>query len=429
MKKAVVVGTGAGGATAAKELQGKFDVKILEAGQEFRRFSHDLSSIERLKRAGLLFDEREIQLLFSPMKIRKTRDRMVLVSGMATGGTTTIATGNAVRMDMGLKELGINLDEEFSELYRQVPVSTEHQKLWSEPTKRLFQICQEMGLHPEPMPKMGNYGHCHACGRCILGCPWGVKWDSRQFLREAMENGARLITRCRVERFATDDGRALGVYAKMGFSRAFFPADLIVLAAGGFATPVILENSGVSCEPRLFVDPVLCTAAEWKGALQNNEILMPFFVKHEHIVISPYFDILSYLFNRRWKPKRENTLSMMVKLADTESGSVSKRKVNKTLTSLDRDRLTEGVGICTEILERFGIAKETIFLGTINAGHPGGTLPLTSLEAASFHSPKLPENVYVSDSTLFPHALGNPPIMTIMAMAKRVSKTCIEKFG
>ena len=37
MKRALVIGSGAGGATAARELQGAFDVTVLEAGEEFRR--------------------------------------------------------------------------------------------------------------------------------------------------------------------------------------------------------------------------------------------------------------------------------------------------------------------------------------------------------------------------------------------------------
>ena len=56
-------------------------------------------------------------------------------------------------------------------------------------------------------------------------------------------------------------------------------------------------------------------------------------------------------------------------------------------------------------------------------------LPLTADEARSLHSPRLPENVYVSDATLFPDSLGNPPILTIMALAKRVSQVCREKFA
>ena len=42
MKKAVVVGSGAGGATIAKELQGSYDVTVLEAGSAFKRLESDL---------------------------------------------------------------------------------------------------------------------------------------------------------------------------------------------------------------------------------------------------------------------------------------------------------------------------------------------------------------------------------------------------
>ena len=64
MKKAIVIGSGAGGATVARELQGKFEVTILEAGREFRPFSYSLKPLAGLRKTGLFFDEREIQLLF-----------------------------------------------------------------------------------------------------------------------------------------------------------------------------------------------------------------------------------------------------------------------------------------------------------------------------------------------------------------------------
>jgi hypothetical protein len=60
----------------------------------------------------------------------------------------------------------------------------------------------------------------------------------------------------------------------------------------------------------------------------------------------------------------------------------------------------------------------------MNAGHPGGMLPLTRREAETFHNERLPENLYVADATLFPTSPGNPPILTIMAMAKRVAGIC-----
>ena len=63
----------------------------------------------------------------------------------------------------------------------------------------------------------------------------------------------------------------------------------------------MLERSGIHCEPRLFVDPVLCVAAPWPGCRQHHEVPMPFVVKRPGYIISPYFDYLSFLFDRRWR--------------------------------------------------------------------------------------------------------------------------------
>lgn len=427
MKRAIVVGSGAGGATVAKELQGTYAVTVLEAGREFRPFSLGLPLLEKVRRSGLLFDEREIQLLFPEMKIRKIQDGMVLVNGIGLGGTTTLSAGNALRMDADLKALGIDLDAEFTEIAREIPIGTEHQRRWRKTTSRLFEICREMGLDPRPTPKMVDAGHCVNCGRCVMGCPHGAKWDSRRYLRAALEAGAELITGCRVERVVVKDGRSIGVEGRRGLVRRFYPADLVVLAAGGLATPAILERSGVGCEPNLFVDPVLCVATEWVGSQQCREISMPFVTQRERFIVSPYFDYLSFFFNRAWKHPARNTLALMIKLADSCAGSVvSNGKVAKALTERDREGLSEGVELCREILGRLGVRRDATYLGTINAGHPGGTLPLTAREAGTLHNSRLPVNVYVADATLLPRSAGNPLILTIIALAKRIARICRE---
>jgi len=423
MKHAIVIGSGAGGATVAKELQGKFEVTVLEAGKEFHPSSLELPTLERLKKTGLLLDEREMSLSFPTLQIRKTPD-MVLVKGIGLGGTTTISTGNGVRMDRDLKAIGINLDDEFEEVFREIPVTTVHQKRWHKHTRRLFEICCELGLDPQPMPKMGNYEKCISCGRCVFGCRNGAKWDSRQFLQIARDRGAQVKTNCRVERVVIENGHAMGVEARHGWTRQFYPADLVVLAAGGFGTPVILQNSGIPCEPRLFVDPVLCLATGWENTLQCKEIEMPFLVQRDHYILSPYFDYVSFLFNKAWRYPAKDTLGIMIKLADSTTGSISKQELRKTLTALDKERLSGAVETGKEILRHFGAKDQDIFLGTLNAGHPGGMLPLTEKEASSFHSDRLPENLYVADASLLPKSLGNPPILTIIAMAKRISKIC-----
>ena len=80
-----------------------------------------------------------------------------------------------------------------------------------------------------------------------------------------------------------------------------------------------------------------------------------------------------------------------------------------------------------EILLRFGVDDGKTFTGTLNAGHPGGTIPLTGADVRTMHPSRLPENVYVADASLLPSALGNPPILTIVAVAKRVAKVCAEQ--
>lgn len=100
--------------------------------------------------------------------------------------------------------------------------------------------------------------------------------------------------------------------------------------------------------------------------------------------------------------------------------------MQKTLTEADHQYLKQGVEDCREILLRMGVREQDIFLGSLNAGHPGGMLPLTEAEAQTLHSPLLPANLYVADATILPQALGLPPILTIMALAKRIAKNIIN---
>jgi choline dehydrogenase-like flavoprotein len=203
----------------------------------------------------------------------------------------------------------------------------------------------------------------------------------------------------------------------------------VVLAAGGLGTPPILERSGIAGEPRLFVDPVLTVAAEWPEAELDTEVPMPFIIDRGKYIIAPYFDYLSFLFNSRWSLPSRNILSLMIKLADEPNGTAGLKGVRKELSAGDRDQLAEAVSLSTEILCRFGIRRDAVFLGTINAGHPGGMFPLGAGEKESFHHPALPLNVYVADASLFPSSLGKPPILTIIAMAKRVSRLCRDRLS
>ena len=138
-------------------------------------------------------------------------------------------------------------------------------------------------------------------------------------------------------------------------------------------------------------------------------------------MLSPYMDYLSFFFNRKWRYPMGDIISLMVKLSDDSMGDVKGRKINKPLTQDDQDRLAAGAENCMQILSRMGIPREDVIFGTLNAGHPGGMLPLNEKTVRTMHDPALPENLYIADATIMPHSEGMPPILTIMAMALRIA--------
>jgi len=426
MKKAIVIGSGAGGAMVARELAGSFDVTIVEEGRRFLPFALSMPAMERIKASGLLLDERMTTLLFPPMRIRRSREGMALVNGRCVGGTTTISAGNGLRMDHDLRAIGVDLDREFDELSREVPASSDHAAGWRADTRELFGACEDLGLSPRPTPKLIDFRKCRRCGRCILGCPNGAKWDARGLVDQAVGRGARLLDGCRAECLRVEGSRATGVWVSHGVRRKLLRADLVVIAAGGFGSRAILSRSGIRTEDRLFVDPVLCLAGRREGAGAQREISMPFVVQQDSFILSPYFDYLSYFFNRGWRRPESGILSLMVKLADDVDGSAGPRRIRKALSDRDRKVLSGAIDLCRKILLKLGVSPGSLVLGTVNAGHPGGTLPLTARDAASLHPAPLPANVYVSDASLLPRSLGNPPILTVMALAKAVGRKIRE---
>ena len=82
-----------------------------------------------------------------------------------------------------------------------------------------------------------------------------------------------------------------------------------------------------------------------------------------------------------------------------------------------------------EAFEALGIPREETFFGTLDAGHPGGSFPLTQAEAQTLHHDVLPANLYLADSSLFPRSMGKPLILTIMALAKRVARLAAQEIA
>ena len=112
----------------------------------------------------------------------------------------------------------------------------------------------------------------------------------------------------------------------------------------------------------------------------------------------------------------------MIKLADEENGFMEGETVHKVLSKKDRETFDRAIDLCHTILVNMDIPMEKHLVGVTTAGHPAGMLPLTEAEKDTLHSLLLPENLYVADATILPKTMGFPPMLTIMALAMKISE-------
>jgi len=422
--RAIVVGTGAGGAAAARELASRgFEVVILEAGREFRPCTRNLGWAKPLRGMGLLGGERTISRIFPAMEARRSSEDLVLVRGLATGGCTAVSCGNLVRADNGLREIGLDLSPEFDELERLVGVSAIPRERWRPLTGRMFDAAAKLGLAPQPTPKAVDVERCVSCGLCELGCATGARWDSRRFLAEALRRGAKLQTGMPVRKVIVETGTARGVLAGFKRSPEKIYGDVVVLAAGAIGDARILKASGLQAMDRLWADVVLTVGGVSRGARMLEEPPMVWYAKRDGYILSPYIDVLSHWFHGPWRNVPvENRVGMMVKLADEPNGAVSADgTVAKSVTAADRERLDAAADEARRIMESAGVEGPFV-RGMLNGGHFGGTVPLSRGDVATMHPSILPPGLWVADLSLAPRSQGMPTMLVAAALALRVAR-------
>ena len=429
--KAIVVGSGAGGATAARELalQG-VEVLVLEAGRPFRPLERRLLQwAEPLRRAGLLGSTRLIPWIFPPMQAQRSSEDLVLMRGVATGGSTTVACGNLVRAENGLAEIGLNLQAEFAELEALIGVRPFPQQRWRPVTQRMFEAAAALGLAPQPTPKAVDARRCIACGLCEVGCATGARWDARRFLADAVARGATVRTGAPARRVVVEGGQARGVLVGRGRSAERVGADVVVLAAGGIGTAQILRASGLPAHGTLWADIVLTIGGWVNGARQLREPPMVWYAQREGYILSPYLDVLSHWFHRPWrKVPAEDRVGLMIKLADTPRGKVAADgTVRKALTAADRERFLEAEALAREVLTAAGV-RGPLMASMLCGGHLGGTVPLRREDVPEMRPAGLPDGLWVADLSLLPQSQGLPTILTTAALALRVARRIADSW-
>jgi choline dehydrogenase-like flavoprotein len=427
--KAIVVGSGAGGAIAARELaQNGFEVTILEAGKPFSPLTHKVSWFSSFRGSWLLKDENSIKRVFPHYGVTRASKDLAIFRGITEGGCTTIACGNIVRAENGLKDIGLDLSEEYEEIEKILTIAPIPRERWRPLTQQMYEKAEQLGHSPKPTPKVDDLSKCIGCGYCELGCITGAKWDSRRFYKDYLGKGITLLTNTTVQKVLVEGNHACGVLVSHGSSTEEINTDVVILSAGGIGTAQILQASNLPTRENLWVDVVLTVGGVQKGSKMLNEPPMAWFIKKDNYILSPYFDLLSFWFHKPWKDvSMQDRVGMMIKLADTEQGAVAADgTVTKYLTRADYESLDKARIEAIQIMEASGVTGPFVD-GMVHGGHLGGTVPLTKDDVNTMHPSGLPQDLWVADLSLMPRSQGLPTMLTASALALRVVKKIIQE--
>jgi choline dehydrogenase-like flavoprotein len=415
---AIVVGTGPGGATVARELSERNKrVLILERGdnRDIRGTSWQAALAAGIPGRSLLM----------------THNALAMVRGITTGGSSVFyyATAFDPPVEM-LKSHGLDITAEVAEIREELPTAPLKDELVGPGATRIMASARELGYAWNKLPKFVYQEKCQpGCWRCTYGCPFGAKWNARHYIDRAVAKGATLISRARVHKVIVEKRTAVGVvYKRRGtVHRAYAPQ--IILAAGGIGSPVILRKSGIyRAGYDYFFDPLITVMGTVKNLEGGREIPMAAGVhmEEEGYVMTdmtvpriPYMLFAAQVFRFHKLFSHGNTLQIMIKAKDSLGGRVTWNEgVRKHLLDSDRQKLLKGYGRAKEILANAG--ARGIFKSWYIAAHPGGTVKVGDVVDANLETRYA--NLYVCDCSVIPEAWGLPPTFTLLALGKRLAK-------
>ncbi|HET9198094.1 MAG TPA: GMC family oxidoreductase [Solirubrobacterales bacterium] len=471
-----IVGSGAGGAVAAATLaEAGLDVLVLEAGDHFDRDSYPADRLEAIR---TLYRE-------AGLTIADGRPPIPVPVAKMVGGTTVINSGTCFRapdsvLEEWRTEHGLawahDLDADFAEAEDFLRVT----QLDPDRMGRNGQLAMEgaaaLGLSGGPIHR--NAGNCVQCSSCPYGCAIDAKRGMHvSYLPRAVAAGARLRTGVEARRVLVEDGRAVGVACSArdanGRARAYtVRARRAVVAAGGsFGTPELLLRSGLGGSQvgrNLRIHPACWVGARYEEEVRGwDGVMQSYYVDQweeaRGVLLEATFTPLA--FGGAWLvgtgPEHQRAMlefgrigSIGVQIRDTSVGRVGLAndgafRASYRLADEDARKVIFGIARAAEV--HFAAGATEVYPNIPRAGvlRPGD---VPAFEAARFKPSELrleafhpmatarisadprrgvcdvdgsvygTAGLYVADASLFPTAVGVNPMMTIVALAKQVSR-------
>jgi choline dehydrogenase-like flavoprotein len=468
-----VIGSGAGGAVAAKELaEGGMRVAILEEGDWWD--TDDFTARPRDMSTKLYRDNAQITTLGTPP--------IILPLGRAVGGTTVINSGTCFRTPAQVlarwrTELGLDeMDEQALEpFFGRVEGILNVAQVPPELAGRNADVVRQ-GV--ERLGWSGGYLHrnvrgCVGSGVCAFGCPTGAKQHAGiTYVPRAWAAGATTYTGTRAERIETPGGRARGVLARTaGGGRLHVTCDHVVVACGAIHTPLLLTRNrlgGASGQlgHNLAIHPATSVRArfdepidQWVGVPQSYYVdeLAPEGIMLEGAAGPP--DYLAMVLPGRGDPHRELMLQARhiaqfgVMVSDSSRGHVRVPRrggpiIRYDLNAADVAKFKRGIEALCEIYREAGARELLVPVRGVPRITPDDLTPLrqarfraADLELMAFHplgtaragaDPRTAvvngelelhgvPGLHVADASAIPTALGVNPQVTIMTLATRLA--------
>ncbi len=415
---AIVVGSGPGGATVAKDLSanGK-KVLILEWG--------DNDPIRGK------FTQVLPQAFIPGKSLLITNQMLGMIRAITTGGSSLIYCGTAFDPPVEmLNTYGVDVSAEASEMKNQIPMAPLADELMAAGPRRFLESAQDLGYDAHKLNKFIYQDKCRVkCQLCSYGCPYGAKWNARHFIDDALGSGATMINHARVEKVIIENKAAVGVEYTRGKEKYRAYAPKTIIAAGGIGSPLILRKSGMQGTGYdFFYDPLIFVYGKIRGLGNGRAVPMSAGVHFadDGIVMTDFNmpHLMKILFDLEvFKIKQafayRNVLPIMIKIRDDLGGRITKNGwVAKSVTKEDKAKLNKGADHARRILAHAGATD--IYRGWMFAAHPGGTVKIGEHVDTDLKTKF--DNLYVCDASVIPQEWGLPPTATILSLGRRLSK-------
>ncbi len=250
----VVIGTGAGGATAARVLAFRgVDVLMLEEGPRLRTADRPRDAIGALSST----------MRNAGTQTTTSSHPMPLLQGVAVGGSTVANSGIIWRMPEDVRQTWVRdhglatlvdpdvLERVYATIEQELEVDETSDEVLGGNATLMRYAAEKLGLPGKAMSR--NARRCEGKSECLQGCP-GERRQSMDvsYVPAALADGARLRTHARADRVWIEGGRAVGVkgfvldpHSRRPVGRFRVRAKNVVVSAGVVHTPLILMRSGL----------------------------------------------------------------------------------------------------------------------------------------------------------------------------------------